>query len=188
MTLVLALSVPLLLVLITYLLQERGKRRAELLEHRQSLYESLIRSLVELLGAPTAEERSRLITKIETSWLFASDPVLDAAYRYVAVYDELCCSLMREGNLQPSAVLIQVRSDPETRTKLRDHLADVFAEMRRDIRDDTFVTNQWAREHLDIYCWGILSGAETTARDGDWDATRTSRSAGEVTPGLGFRG
>lgn len=171
MTLVLALSIPIGLGLLTYLLQERARRRAVLLDHRRVLYESLIRSLVELLGASTAEERSRLITKIETGWLFASDEVLDAAYEYVAAYDEVCRSLIAEGDLEPHSVLTRVRCDAALRGKLRDHLAEVFAQMRRDIREDTAITDDWAREHFDIYCWGIISNGKQRPV-GDWQGTR----------------
>ncbi len=156
MTIVLGLSVPVFLVLVTYVFQGMARRRAALSERRRVLYEKLIRSLVELLGAGTAEDRSRLISEIETSWLFASDEVLRACYGYLEAYDEVCRSATRGDALDWTAVLGKVRH-PDTRQMLRGRLAEVFVQMRRDIRRGTEINDDWAQEHFDIYCWGIIA-------------------------------
>jgi hypothetical protein len=60
----------------TYTWQERVKQRTALAQRKQEPYENLIGNLVHLLGATTGDQRSHLLTEIEKSWLFASDPVL----------------------------------------------------------------------------------------------------------------
>lgn len=157
LAIVLGLSIPVALGLLTYAYQEREKRNAALSECRRELYESLIRSLVELLCASTGEERSRLLTEIEKSWLFASDRVLDASYRYLTAYDNLCRSVMNDNIVSGDEILMRLRSDRALREGMRDRLAAVFTQMRRDIRPDTEVTEDWARERFDLYCWGILA-------------------------------
>lgn len=180
-TIVVGFSLPIFLGLLTYAYQERQRRRAALFERRRAHYETLIRSLVELLGARTADDRSRLMTEIETGWLFASDEVLDASYDYLAEYDKVCRSAMEDGGLNSQTVLAKVRSDPVVRQELRERLADVFAQMRRDIGRKTIVTDDWARKHFDIYCWGILSTGELSPSAGDWGEPPRDRPA----PGSG---
>lgn len=157
LAIVLGLSIPVALGLLTYAYQEREKRNAALSERRRELYESLIRSLVELLCASTGEERSRLLTEIEKSWLFASDRVLDASYHYLIAYDRLCRSVIKDNVVNGDEILARLRSDRELREGLRDRLAAVFTQMRSDIRPDTEITEDWARQRFDLYCWGILA-------------------------------
>jgi hypothetical protein len=159
-TIIIGLSIPILIGLLTYGYQEWDKRKTALSERRRVLYESLIRSLVELLGARTAVERSRLLTEIETGWLFASDEVLDASYRYLAVYDNVLRSATEDDSLDWHTVLVKFRSDAAIRQELRNRLSEVFVGMRRDIRSGTKITEDWARQRVDIYCWGIVSVGE----------------------------
>jgi hypothetical protein len=155
-------SVPILLGLLTYAYQERQRRTLHLAEHKERVYATLIRNLVELLGTHGARERSHLLTEIEKSWLFASDEVLEASYGYIALYDKQCRAATEEGR-DWSDVLTELRSDPANRKALRDQLARVFAAMRRDLRSDTKLEEAWALEHFDIYCWGILAAVEERA-------------------------
>jgi len=164
-TIVVAVSIPVFLGFIGYWHQEKSKRRAELSERRRVLYESLVQSLIGLLGARTPKERSRLLTEIETGWLFAADAVLEACYRYLAAYDGLCSSVMGEEALDWNSVLTKIRSDADARVDLGTRLSDVFVEMRRDLKKDTKITRDWARRNVDVYCWGIVSAGEHAASE-----------------------
>jgi len=155
---------PILLIVITaslglvsYVWQERVKRKTALAERRQALYENLIRNLVDLLVARTGADRSRLITEIEKGWLFASDNVLYAAYDYLGVYNKLCCPNPQAGVLSVDEVLANVRSNAEIRQELGKSIAAIFLAMRRDVRSDTKVPPSWARQHFQIYQWGVIS-------------------------------
>jgi hypothetical protein len=163
-----AVSLPLILGYLAFKREESSQRRLAHSEHRQALYESLIRSLVGLLGARTPEERSRLLTEIETGWLFASDRVLEASYQYLAVYDAACSRGM--GGRTPSTTpgSGKVEFDDHAREELEKRLADVFAEMRRDFRrkkrrkSKTTITRDWAQGNVKIYGWGILSDSRAS--------------------------
>jgi hypothetical protein len=160
---VLLVVLPAAIGLVTYAWQEHVKRRTALAERRQVLYESLVGNLVDLLVADSAERRSDLLTEIEKGWLFASDDVLRASYAYLSEYDRLCCSFVtKDGSVDSEAVLAQVRSNDETRSKLGDLLEAVFLEMRQESRTDTELEAPKAIADFKIYVWGALSPAKQT--------------------------
>jgi hypothetical protein len=143
--------------LLTYAWQERLKRRTALSERRQTLYEQLIRNLVDLLIAKTGAERSKLITEIEKGWLFASDEVLYACYKFLGIYHNLCCPNPQTGVLTVEEVLAKVRSDVKTRQELAKSISAIFLAMRRDVRSDTKISASWAKQNFQIYPWGVIS-------------------------------
>ncbi len=154
-----AVSLPVVVGFLGFWYQEREKRRAAHSERRRALYENLVRSLVGLLGAKTPEGRSHLLTEIETGWLFASDGVLNASYQYLAAYDRVCSSEMGEETLNCNSASTKIKFDDATREELQNRLADVFAEMRLDLKRKrkTTITGDWARQNVKIYSWGIIS-------------------------------
>jgi len=141
----------------TYAYQEWIKRSNALAEHRRVLYEKWVRNLIELLAAETKVQRSQLISEVEKGWLFASDKVLKATYEYLDIYNELCCSHTEEGTLKYWNVLTTLRRDRSVRKRIGESLAMIFLAMRRDIKANTKIHSQWAKEHLKIYDWGIIS-------------------------------
>jgi hypothetical protein len=140
--------------LVTYWVQEALKRRTALNQRREVLYENLLRDLFELLVAETGEARSTVITRIEKSWLFASDDVLVACYRFLDTYDELYRSAE-----DPASVLTAVRSDPKVRERLSEIFSGIFLAMRRDTRRSR-ISAEWAKGEVQIYSWGIISRTE----------------------------
>lgn len=143
--------------LVTYAWQEKVKQQTALAERRRGLYEQLIRNLVELLVARTGAESSKFITEIEKGWLFASDEVLLASYDYLSIYDKLSSPATPTDGLTFENVLGKVRSDSKVRHAFEQSLAAVFLAMRREIRPDTVITKDWARQHFKIYLWGIIA-------------------------------
>jgi hypothetical protein len=143
--------------LVTYAWQEKVKQQTALAERRRGLYEQLIRNLVELLVANTGAERSKFITEIEKGWLFASDDVLRASYAYLSIYDKLRSPPDRTDGSTFGDVLGRVRSDSEVRHAFAQSLAAVFLAMRRDIRSETVISPDWAKQHFQIYLWGIIA-------------------------------
>ena len=158
----LVVVIPALAGLLTYAAQERGKRNEALAKRKQELYESLIDSLVGLLGTQSGRGRSKLMSKIERGWLFAEDSVLIAYYAYLAEYDELCCRLTGDdGVLAPNAVAAELQRDSELRDRLGRMLGAVFAAMRKDILEsDTQLDATWAENRLRIYSWGVIAAGE----------------------------
>jgi hypothetical protein len=157
---VLLVVIPASVGLVTYALQERDRRAAALSQRRRELYESLIGNLFDLPAATDRVDRSDRITEIEKSWLFASDDVLEALYAYLDAYDELCRAALEGEVFDSEAVLDQVRREPATRQRMAELLARLFVEMRREVREDTEITDEWAKQHFQIYLWGILSGGD----------------------------
>ena len=145
------------LALVTYAWQEHVKQRTALAERRQGLYEQLTRNLVELLVAKTGADCSRFISEIEKGWLFASDDVLRASYDYLRMYDRLSSPPAPTDGSTFENVLGKVRSDSNVRHAFEQSLAAVFLAMRRDIRSDTAITKDWAKQHFQIYIWGIIA-------------------------------
>ena len=143
--------------LLTYAWQERVKRQTALAERRQALYEQLIRNLVDLLIATTGAERSKLITEVEKGWLFSSDEVLRASYDYLSIYDNLCHPAGQDNVSRFEDVLVKVRSDSKVRKEFARSLAAIFLAMRQDIRSDTAIKADWAKQHFQIYPWGIIA-------------------------------
>ncbi len=143
--------------LLTYAWQEKVKQQTALAERRRTLYEQLIRNLVDLLIATTGAERSKLITEIEKGWLFASDDVLRASYDYLMIYNNLCCPDERTDVSSFNHVLTKVRSDLKVSQQMGRRLASIFLAMRQDIRADTTITDNWAKEHFQIYDWGVIA-------------------------------
>ena len=146
-----------LLGLGTYAWQERIKHRTALAERKQTIYEELIRNLVELLVAKTGNERSKLISEVEKGWLFASDDVLRACYDYLTIYDNLSQPTRQDKTSDFENVLAQIQLNLALRQKMGKSLAAIFLAMRRDIRQDTKISDEWAKQHLQIYTWGIIA-------------------------------
>ena len=154
-----------LLGILTYAWQEWIKRKNAIAERRKNLYESWIINLVELLAARTEQERSRLISEVEKGWLFASDEVLQAAYSYLEIYDEICYSHTEAGHLEYKDVLDTLRENKEVRQRIGHPLAKIFLAMRQDIRSDSKISEEWALQNFEIYEWGIIStGQEQSNR------------------------
>ena len=145
----------------TYAWQEKLKRETALNKRKQGLYENLMRNLFELLAADTGAERSKYITDIEKSWLFAPDEVLHACYDFLEVYDDLCCSLTEPHKvLKGKDILQRVRADDGLKEKLGKSLARIFLAMRKDMRASK-ISQAWALDKFKIYSWGIVSAFET---------------------------
>ncbi len=151
-------SVPVLIAVIGFRIQSEVNRDAAYSERRRSLYEELIQSLVALLGARTPSERSRLLTQIEASWLFASDRVLLAIYAYLAAYDTVWMSVEGEDGCPDwDAVFAEIGAGGKSQEQLRARLADVFMKMRLDMKKDhTELPESWADEKVKLYPWGVL--------------------------------
>ena len=145
-----SIAVAALFGIITYAWQEFIRRRNALAERRKELYENWIRNLIELLAAKTEKRRSELITEIEKGWLFSSDAVLKAAYDYLELYDSICCSHIRGGQLGYEDVLAALRGNEETRQEVAERLARVFLGMRQDIRRETKIEERWAIEKFKL--------------------------------------
>ncbi len=141
--------------LIVYYTQEWIKRRSALAERRQALYEVILRNVFDLLVARTGDTRSKFLTEIEKSWLFASDGVLRACYVYLDLYDRT----ERAGQ----DILEVARNDESKRLELEDAFAAIFLAMRRDIRW-TRISHKWANANVELYPWGIISPAGAEAR------------------------
>ncbi len=132
----------------TYAWQENIRRKAALAEQRLKLYDTLVRSIVELLGVSSGAERSRLITEIEKCWLFASDEVLAACYGYLDAYDR--CWNEKPGNMADWMQQAAVREE------FGALISNIFLAMRNDLRK-TGISRQWAEENLRLYSWGIMA-------------------------------
>jgi hypothetical protein len=103
----------------TYSWQENSKRKTELVERRQKLYEDLNGALFGLIIAKTIEDRRRILADIEKGWLFASDEVLAALFKYMECYDRYWVS--SNGNVQQ---LIQ--QDVGARQDIEHALSEIF--------------------------------------------------------------
>ena len=151
--------------IIAYAWQENVKRKTALAESKRNLYEILIRNLIELLAAENSVERSKLISEIEKGWLFASDDVLHAFYKYLNIYDRYWTQFQGE-------VLAKVREDPTIRQEFANGVAGIFLAMRRDIRS-TEIKDDWAKRNLKIYEWGIIHTPNQT--NGEYRLSRHKR-------------
>jgi hypothetical protein len=134
---------------VTYSWQERAKRQTELTERRQKLYEDLNGALFGLILAKTNEDRRRILAEIEKGWLFASDDVLAALFKYMDSYDRHWIKV--EGDIQS---LIQ--TDENARREIESAMADIFLAMRRDLRSTT-ISASLAKEYMRFYQCGMLS-------------------------------
>lgn len=135
--------------IIVYAWQEKIKRDMALVERRQELYENLIRNLVELLTSKSGDERSERISKIEKGWLFASDNVLRASYKYLEIYDRYWAD-------ENGEVLEKIRTDSRAREEFGESIARIFLAMRHDLRPTELKPDE-AAQHVKIYEWGIIS-------------------------------
>ncbi len=135
-----------------YAWQEHIKRNTTLAERRKELYENVLRCIFELLGVKPGPARSKLISEIEKSWLFASDDVLKALYGYLNIYNRHCSG----GGEDCLAIVLD---KPEIRKEFHTILSKVFLAMRRDIRRirPTRINQDWADHHVRIYEWGIMA-------------------------------
>ncbi|MDQ2922652.1 MAG: hypothetical protein M3R52_13705 [Acidobacteriota bacterium] len=143
--------------LLAYAWQEKVKRQTALTERKQKLYEQLIRNFVDLLVAKTAAERSKFTTEIERGWLFASDDVLLASYAYLNAFDRLMLSPEEAEVLPVERVIERIKSDSKVGMELSQCLAAIFLAMRQDIRPETAISADWAKQQLRFYKWGALA-------------------------------
>ncbi|AFY94375.1 hypothetical protein [Chamaesiphon minutus] len=132
----------------TYTWQENIKRQTEIVERRQKLYEDLNGALFGLILATTPAERRNIIAQIEKGWLFASDDVLAALFKYMELYDELW--VQAAGNVRQL-----IREDKIARKNLEQSMSDLFLAMRQDLRRTKIPTNL-ARQYMHFYQCGML--------------------------------
>lgn len=138
--------------IIAYIWQEKIKRETALTEHRKELYEELLHNFFDLIITENVLKRSEYISKIERSWLFASDKVLEACYEILQFIDSYCVD-------QHKPVLAIMRDNQKFREDFEDKLAVLFLEMRRDIKGfkGTKIDEKWAKGRIKVYGWGIIS-------------------------------
>jgi hypothetical protein len=132
----------------TYSWQENSKRQTELVERRQKLYEDINGALFGLIIAKTIEDRRRILADIEKGWLFASDEVLAALFRYMDCYDRYWVS--SDGKVQQ---LIQ--QDVGARQDIERAMSEIFLAMRRDLRA-TQISEDLAKQYMHFYQCGML--------------------------------
>jgi hypothetical protein len=133
----------------TYAWQENIKRQTELVQRRQKLYEDLNGALFGLILAKTTEDRRRIIAEIEKGWLFASDDVLAALFKYMESYDNYW--IQAKGDIQR---LIQ--EDETARQNIETAMATIFLAMRQDLRT-TQISETLAKEYMRFYKCGMLN-------------------------------
>ena len=141
----------------TYSWQERAKRQTELTERRQTLYEALNGALFGLILAKTNPDRRRILADIEKGWLFASDEVLTALFKYMKIYDRHW--VMAEGDIQAL-----IRVDESVRQEIEAAMADIFLAMRRDLRS-TQISESLAHDYMRFYQCGLLASDPITPDD-----------------------
>jgi hypothetical protein len=132
----------------TYSWQENSKRQTESIQRRQKLYEDLNGALFGLIIAKTIEDRRRILADIEKGWLFASDEVLAALFKYMECFDRYWVS--SSGQVQQ---LIQ--QDAGARQDIELAMADIFLAMRRDLRS-TQISEDLAKQYMHFYQCGML--------------------------------
>lgn len=132
----------------TYSWQENSKRQTELVERRQKLYEDLNGALFGLIITKTIEDRRRILADIEKGWLFASDEVLAALFKYMDCYDRYWVS--SNGKVQQ---LIQ--QDADARQDIERAMSEIFLAMRRDLRT-TKISEDLAKQYMHFYQCGML--------------------------------
>jgi hypothetical protein len=132
----------------TYTWQENIKRQTEIVERRQKLYEDLNGALFGLILAKNTAERRQIIAQIEKGWLFASDDVLAALFKYLELYDKHW--LQSAGNMQQL-----IYEDVTVRTDIEQAMAAIFLAMRNDLRT-TKISPALAREYMQFYRFGLL--------------------------------
>ncbi|MBD1852014.1 hypothetical protein [Leptolyngbya sp. FACHB-711] len=135
--------------LATYSWQENTKRKSELVERRQKLYEDLNSALFGLILAKAIEDRRRILAEIEKGWLFASDEVLAALFKYMETYDRHWTTA--SGDIQKL-----IREDETVRRDIEQGMAEIFLAMRRDLRD-TRLSDAMAKNYMHFYNCGMLS-------------------------------
>ena len=138
----------------TYYWQVKEDRETNMQERRKDLYEKLLRSIFELMTAKSGSDKSKCISNIEKNWLFASDTVLKACYKFLEIYNK--------NYIENASVAENIKKDPAIKKDFENSLADIFLEMRKDINriTHTEIDPYYAYEHVKIYDWGILSGNE----------------------------
>jgi hypothetical protein len=134
--------------IVTYNWQENTKRQTELVERRQKLYEDLNGALFGLILAKTSTERRNIIAQIEKGWLFASDDVVAALFKYMELYDELW--LEAAGDVRQL-----IRADAAARKKLEQAMSALFLAMRQDLRS-TKISPTSAETYMHFYQCGML--------------------------------
>jgi hypothetical protein len=136
----------------TYAWQENIKRQTELVQRRQKLYEDLNGALFGLILAKTAEDRRKIIAEIEKGWLFASDDVLAALFKYMESYDRHW--MQAGGDIQQL-----IRDDEAARQNIETAMAVIFLAMRQDLRS-TRISENLAKDYMHFYQCGMLNTDE----------------------------
>jgi hypothetical protein len=132
----------------TYAWQENIKRQTELVERRQKLYEDLNGALFGLILAKTTDDRRKIIAQIEKGWLFASDDVLAALFKYMESYD--LHWVQAKGDIQ-----LLIQEDEIARKNIETAMAEIFLAMRQDLRS-TKISATLAKDYMHFYQCGML--------------------------------
>jgi hypothetical protein len=137
----------------TYAWQENIKRQTELVQRRQKLYEDLNGALFGLILAKTSEDRRKILAEIEKGWLFASDDVLAALFKYMETYDYHW--MQAKGDVQRL-----IRDDETARQNIETAMAVIFLAMRQDLRS-TKISETLAKDYMHFYKCGMLNNDES---------------------------
>ncbi len=91
---------------------------------------------------------------MEKNWLFASDNVLKACYKFLEIYNEHWNENM--------AVAEKIKKEPGIKKEFEKSLANIFLAMRKDVNriTTTSIDHKYARDYVKIYDWGILAKQE----------------------------
>jgi len=137
---------------VTYLFQDWRKRVSDRNECKRLLYEELLENVFGLFYVDTPLDRSKIVTKIEKSWLFGSDEVLKSCYKFLDLYDR---TVLSESNIRKT-----LKKDEHLRHEFEENLALIFFQMRQDlrVRKNSKIDEEWAKKVLKIYKWGALLG------------------------------
>ena len=94
-------------------------------EKKRELYERLIENVFRLLDAEVGAERSRVLTNIEMSWLFAPDDVLASCYEVLEAFEYAS----KTQNPTDS-----IRKDPDSKDMFEKAVSKLFVAMRNDLK------------------------------------------------------
>ncbi|HZG40746.1 MAG TPA: hypothetical protein VEZ50_18880, partial [Nodosilinea sp.] len=110
-----------------------------------------------LILAKINPDRRRILADIEKGWLFASDEVLAALFKYMEIYDRHW--ITAEGDIQAL-----IRVDESVRQEIEAAMADIFLAMRRDLRS-TQISESLAHDYMRFYQCGLLASDPITPDD-----------------------
>lgn len=137
--------------LVAYSWQENAKRQTDLAQRRQKLYEDLNSSLFGLLLATGNDNRRIILAEIEKGWLFASDEVLAALFKFIDTFDQIWIETHGQ-------VLAVIKEDEQIRQQIEQGFAEIFLAMRQDLRS-TKISDSLAKNYMHFYRFGLLDAA-----------------------------